>query len=151
MLEPLAPKFGDTPSIPIGCNRLQLGNRLQSIEKFGVSTILDGPQLLVYDSQSFLFVLEYLVNDNTSKQNIVLVLLQQLVGAVNIFVIRSNQRTRTLWISLFNCTIHPHMWKTSVWKGIRTESLRTKSHRTESHRTKSKFSPIFTLWDFVHF
>ena len=23
VLEPLAPKFGDTPSIPIGCNRLQ--------------------------------------------------------------------------------------------------------------------------------
>ena len=36
VLEPLAPKFGDTPSIPIGCNRLQ------PIGKFGVATVLDG-------------------------------------------------------------------------------------------------------------
>ena len=33
VMEPLAPKFGDTPSIPIGCNRLQ------PMGKFGVSTI----------------------------------------------------------------------------------------------------------------
>ena len=33
VLEPLAPKFGDTPSIPI-CNRLQ------PIGKFGVATVL---------------------------------------------------------------------------------------------------------------
>ena len=35
VLEPLAPTFGDTPSIPIGCNRLQ------PIGKFGVATVLD--------------------------------------------------------------------------------------------------------------
>ena len=35
VMEPLAPKFGDTPSIPIGCNRLQ------PIGKFGVSTVLE--------------------------------------------------------------------------------------------------------------
>ena len=35
VMELLAPKFGDTPSIPIGCNRLQ------PIGKFGVSTVLD--------------------------------------------------------------------------------------------------------------
>ena len=34
VMEPLALKFGDTPSIPIGCNRLQ------PIRKFGVSTVL---------------------------------------------------------------------------------------------------------------
>ena len=34
VLEPLAPKFGDKPSIPIGCNRLQ------PIGKFGVATVL---------------------------------------------------------------------------------------------------------------
>ena len=34
VMEPLAPKFGDKPSIPIGCNRLQ------PIGKFGVSTVL---------------------------------------------------------------------------------------------------------------
>ena len=36
VMEPLAPKFGDTPSIPIGWNRLQ------SIGKFGVSAVLEG-------------------------------------------------------------------------------------------------------------
>ena len=44
VMEPLALKFGDTPSIPIGCNRLQsvaIGcNRLQPIRKFGVSMVL---------------------------------------------------------------------------------------------------------------
>ena len=34
VMEPLALKFGNTPSIPIGCNRLQ------PIRKFGVSTVL---------------------------------------------------------------------------------------------------------------
>ena len=34
VMEPLALKFGDTSSIPIGCNRLQ------PIGKFGVSTVL---------------------------------------------------------------------------------------------------------------
>ena len=34
VMEPLALKFGDTPNIGIGCNRLQ------PIGKFGVSTVL---------------------------------------------------------------------------------------------------------------